>query len=576
MKNYADIKVRTGLIIVLCLLSFLFISFSSQGTKMEASRLVPAESVPLGTAEYVLLDELTNNAQILKQVHFRKNNATYVIRRVFTLGENITIPNNCVLKFEGGSLRGAFTIKGQDTRIEAGMSQIFGAEITLTGNWSEYSWNICWFGASTGAKDNAPFIKRALGVVYSLGTDISKGYGFNDCGIFIPSGKFNVASQIVVDSRFNVYGNGSSSVIYSKYSGNLFLIKGIRGTISLNNINFICDDSVSTTCNCITLNTDQGTAIGRITNCDFANFNIALDLVKPYWLRITSCNFIYSNEYAIKAQNANSFSLLSCNFRAADGKNSPANQLYFTGDVQGVCISGCDFSGAYKSSIRLENVNGYGVQITGNYFEPGCGSVCSGGLIETSNCRITDLMIKANAAYESGAFDSSVRNMPRYYILLRNSSIYRSDIVGNVIIDGTLKGNSNSLVGRICTYSDIKDGRQNLIDKYYSLINQAMKASNAKAFNSSLKNVEVCFSEIQKKMMDVDINKNNVEKYASVFYNLQNVEASTGEARSGSYARRPSSKDIHNGYQYFNTDTHKMITWFDGKWWNPDGTEANK
>ena len=34
--------------------------------------------------------------------------------------------------------------------------------------------------------------------------------------------------------------------------------------------------------------------------------------------------------------------------------------------------------------------------------------------------------------------------------------------------------------------------------------------------------------------------------------------------------------DIYIGFQYFNTDTHKMITWDGNKWFNPDGTEAKE
>ncbi len=41
---------------------------------------------------------------------------------------------------------------------------------------------------------------------------------------------------------------------------------------------------------------------------------------------------------------------------------------------------------------------------------------------------------------------------------------------------------------------------------------------------------------------------------------------------SGPFSRKPTF--INNGSQYFNTDTHKMITWYDNKWWNPDGTEV--
>ena len=43
-------------------------------------------------------------------------------------------------------------------------------------------------------------------------------------------------------------------------------------------------------------------------------------------------------------------------------------------------------------------------------------------------------------------------------------------------------------------------------------------------------------------------------------------------AKSGSFLSKPTPTNI--GFQYFNTDTHKMITWDGTKWWNPDGTEA--
>lgn len=43
-------------------------------------------------------------------------------------------------------------------------------------------------------------------------------------------------------------------------------------------------------------------------------------------------------------------------------------------------------------------------------------------------------------------------------------------------------------------------------------------------------------------------------------------------ARSGTFSNKPTPSNI--GFQYFNTDTRKMITWDGSKWWNPDGTEA--
>lgn len=522
---------------------------------------------------------------ILKQDFFQQNNKTYYIKNNYILVENVTIPENCVLKFEGGTISGPFSIIGKHTMIEAGLEKIFGSDITLSGNWNVNSWNICWFGASVANNDNSPYIKKALDVVYSLGTSITNGYGFNDCGIFIPSGVYRVVTQINVNCRFNIYGNGTSSIIYSNCPSNLFVIKGVRGTISLNNVSFICDDKVRTSCNCISLNTEQGTALGRITNCDFINFNVALDLYNPYWLRISNCNFVYTNGYSIKAKNANSFSIMNSNFRSIDGRNTSAHHLFFTGDMQGVCITGCDFSGSYRSSIKLDKANGYGVQISGNYFEPGFMSVFMGGLIEADNSNITDLLFKANAAYESKAFDANVKNMPRYFILLRNSKLYRSDVVGNLIIDGNIRGNSNSLVGRIYNYLDFEEGNQNYLDTYYALIIQAKGTSSTNELNSITKRLNHCCDVIQKKMVDVSLITKSIKNFSSVFYRFQNVEDNveytnashiSNVETSGKFANKPSPSQIYIGFQYFNTDTHRIITWGDGKWWNPDGTEAIK
>lgn len=43
-------------------------------------------------------------------------------------------------------------------------------------------------------------------------------------------------------------------------------------------------------------------------------------------------------------------------------------------------------------------------------------------------------------------------------------------------------------------------------------------------------------------------------------------------SKYGAFANKPNNQQ--KGFQYFNTDTHKMITWDGAKWWNPDGTEA--
>lgn len=64
----------------------------------------------------------------------------------------------------------------------------------------------------------------------------------------------------------------------------------------------------------------------------------------------------------------------------------------------------------------------------------------------------------------------------------------------------------------------------------------------------------------------------NVSKASN--FNIYNFkDHSTSRKYSyGSYTEKPTNINI--GFNYYNTDTHKTITWDGSKWWNPDGTEA--
>lgn len=64
----------------------------------------------------------------------------------------VTVPSGCVLKFEGGkiysAIAGGGTLVGQDTKIEAGLEQIFGTGVTVSGTWNVPEAYPEWFGAT--------------------------------------------------------------------------------------------------------------------------------------------------------------------------------------------------------------------------------------------------------------------------------------------------------------------------------------------------------------------------------------------------------------------------------------------
>ena len=72
----------------------------------------------------VILDNQNSNQPTLRQSDLKKKNTIYVVKYDFTLAETIRMPANCILEFEGGSLRGG-TIIGDNTSIIAGDYAIF-------------------------------------------------------------------------------------------------------------------------------------------------------------------------------------------------------------------------------------------------------------------------------------------------------------------------------------------------------------------------------------------------------------------------------------------------------------------
>lgn len=97
-----------------------------------------------------------DNTNGMAKIYLKKNkplatqltqpNTIYVIQYDFTLGNDITVPENCVLEFDGGSVGGQHTLTGANTGIQAGLVKIFNTNITLAGSWNVAEVYPEWFG----------------------------------------------------------------------------------------------------------------------------------------------------------------------------------------------------------------------------------------------------------------------------------------------------------------------------------------------------------------------------------------------------------------------------------------------
>ena len=89
------------------------------------------------------------NKPLIEQIS--QANTIYEIRYNFDLGGGtLTVPNNCILKFNGGSISNG-TIAGQNTYIDSSIVKILG-NVTLSGTFTEQESYPEWFGAEQGNK----------------------------------------------------------------------------------------------------------------------------------------------------------------------------------------------------------------------------------------------------------------------------------------------------------------------------------------------------------------------------------------------------------------------------------------
>lgn len=103
-----------------------------------------------------------------KRIKGDKGNMAFVLKYDFVLAENIVIPDNCVLLFEGGSISAGNdanmnTITGDNTGIDGGLVKIFDSNIVLAGTWNIKEAYPEWFGAKgDNIQDDTTPITKAI------------------------------------------------------------------------------------------------------------------------------------------------------------------------------------------------------------------------------------------------------------------------------------------------------------------------------------------------------------------------------------------------------------------------------
>ena len=195
-------------------------------------------TIPNGMGRIVLKKNDNFKQVIESQIN---GNTIFVIKYDFTLTSNVTIPANCVLEFDGGSIRGngtdKDTVTGNNTEIKSGLGRIFNS-IKLSGSYINKELSISCWGVKEGTEQ----------LIISENSSILSDYvipSFENinCTLIIPKGTFCYSTPIVLSGNFDVncigtlsyYGNVESTALTIGVAGSYTSYKNFNLKLTYGN-----------------------------------------------------------------------------------------------------------------------------------------------------------------------------------------------------------------------------------------------------------------------------------------------------------------------------------------------------
>lgn len=386
---------------------------------------------------------LDKNNGVLTQAMINTANAAYVIMYDFTMSEDITVPANCVLDFDGGSISGGYTLTGDKTRIREGREKIFGTNVTLGGTWNIKEGYPEWFGchANDESIDAAPIIQKFI----TAGIPVEFGIG----GWYLSECLIN-ATRVVIKGRNN--GLSEVTTFYPYAAGQRFIMKfgGNADFSSVTNENYTQKWCKNFEISGIRFYVPEAKALVNADETgNYQNFAaLCFD-----W-SVQGYVDVQSEGYSPALFVANSWEI-EFNKVMVYGCYTPSSgyAIYF-----GRCYT--DVQASNISQVKFENI--YGESIYGHFM--GYKNANIGDIL------INNIEVEVNRAarpdktYSSvndarGFIFSNIRTAPKYYMIElggSNVEIVHCDIqLGDTVV--TVNDTSH-IVGHVCTSNNLNIG----------------------------------------------------------------------------------------------------------------------
>lgn len=487
-----------------------------------------------GLGRVYLRKNIVDGKNILTQEMINKPNTRYIIQYDYDLNqEEITIPENCTLDFQGGSFANG-TIIGNNTKIKSGLQSIFSTSITIQGSWNILASFPEWFGASGNGvtNDTIPFIK-ALG--FNCSVILSNNYNLNGNTVQITGQNISIIGKGHSDNT-GVITNGCLKLVSpSRFitikslkiiNTNSSVSYGILAEESITKL--ILDDIYVTGCIIAGISlTDCWDTV--IQNSNFTSNNYGLQLKSCYSSSIRKCNAYYNN--------------IGLDVNGDAGS-------YYDMTVQENKLTGALFNGAWGCVIDLyAEQNGYqgtNAQETSQiYVSANTGQDPSSGNLITG--------------YFIGGIGSSMESTYNVYLNYASNNIIQ---VTSVRCANGIYCTSNSIRNRISasisvtnTASIVNNGIMNSINN-----STAVRQDALTSITSMIGEFSYVIGADRLAYKNNDGNWVGVDGYNVVL------------KRKGTTEERPTPLLGDSGFQYYDTTLKKYICWNGTAWINFDGT----
>lgn len=254
-------------------------------------------------------------------------NTIYVITHDYILASDMTIPANCVLEFDGGSIDGNYTLTFNDTSVISSKA-CFGANLTLAGK-----------------------VLQEASPEWFIGTDADKiEKAINTFSVVkLAARDYNITRQIIIKHSFalkgssipDFFGNYSQSrLIGTDIINSILLIESnVVATYmssTIQNVSFTC--SVAQGCDGIRWSTTDGPSRPMsIMNCNFKGLDKAIYVYSTYGstnisnLLLLSCN-VTGNNWGLYTEGARALMMLKV--LCCNGEQN-INGFLYSNDVSG-------------------------------------------------------------------------------------------------------------------------------------------------------------------------------------------------------------------------------------------------